>query len=142
MIMETLLKDIRYGIRSLLKRRGFTAVAMITLALGVGACTAIFSVVDAVLLRSLPYPAAERIVQLREVGSKGGQMRVAEPNFEDLRARNQSLDAVAAYGGGLDIVTGANQPVRARIYTVSKDFFQLFGVKPFAGRVFQAEENK
>src|SRR5438128_12685507 len=106
--MQTLLQDLRYGVRLLLKKPGFTFIPVLSLALGVGACTAIFSVVDAVLFRSLPYPAAERIVQVREVSSKGGQMRVAEPNFEDLRTRNQSLDAVAAYGGGLDIVTGAN----------------------------------
>lgn len=140
--MQTLLQDLRYSIRLLLKKPGFTFITVLTLALGVGACTAIFSVVDAVLFRSLPYPAAERIVQVREVSSKGGQMRVAEPNFEDLHARNQSLDAVAAYGGGLDIVTGANQPVRVGTYTVSKDFFQVFGVQPFAGRVFRPEDNK
>jgi putative ABC transport system permease protein len=141
-MMQTLLQDLRYGVRLLLKKPGFTFITVLTLALGVGACTAIFSVVDAVLFRSLPYPEAQRIVQLREVGSKGGQMNVAEPNFIDLRARNQSLDAIAVYGGGLDIVTGANQPVRVRTYAVSKDFFQVFGVQPFAGRVFQPEENK
>src|SRR5438128_7989684 len=100
--MQTLLQDLRYGVRLLLKKPGFTFITVLTLALGVGACTAIFSVVDAVLFRSLPYPEAERIVQLREVSSKGGQMNVAEPNFVDLRARNQSLEAIAAFGGGLD----------------------------------------
>jgi len=71
MTMETLFKDIRFGVRSLLKRRGFTSIAVLTLALGIGACTAIFSVVDGVLLRSLPYPEAERLVELREVNKSG-----------------------------------------------------------------------
>src|SRR5690349_7915007 len=99
--MDTLLKDIRYGVRSLAKRPGFTAIAVLTLALGIGASTAIFSVVDGVLLRPLPYPHAEQIVQLREVGSKGGQMRFTEPNFLDVRDRNRSFEALAQYAGDL-----------------------------------------
>ncbi|HEV7396147.1 MAG TPA: hypothetical protein VGN86_06520, partial [Pyrinomonadaceae bacterium] len=92
--MESLIKDIRYGVRSLAKRPGFTAIAVITLALGIGACTAIFSVVDGVLLRTLPYPNAEQIVQLREVNARGGQIEFAEPNFLDVRARNRTLASV------------------------------------------------
>src|ERR1700687_2747585 len=95
--MGTFIKDIRFGVRSLLKRRGFTSIAVLTLALGVGACTAIFSVVDGVLLRSLPYPGAERIVQLREVNSKGTQIAFAEPNFLDVRTRSHSFEAIAQY---------------------------------------------
>src|SRR5512132_4088556 len=106
--METLIKDIRHGIRSLAKRPGFTAIAVITLALGIGACTAIFSVVDGVLLQSLPYPDAERLVQLREVNSAGAQMAFAEPNYLDVRARSRTLEAVAQYGGDLTTVTGAS----------------------------------
>jgi putative ABC transport system permease protein len=101
MTMETLIKDIRYGIRSLAKRSGFTAIAVITLAVGIGASTAIFSVVDGVLLRSLPYPHAEQIVQLREVSLSGAQMRFTEPNYLDVRARSRTLGAVAQYGGNL-----------------------------------------
>jgi putative ABC transport system permease protein len=142
LIMETLIKDIRYGFRSLLKRPGFTAVAVITLALGIGASTAIFSVVDGVLLRPLPYPNAEQIVQLREVSSKGARMPFAEPNFLDVRARNHTLDAVAQYGGDLTIVTGASEPVRARTFAVSEDFFNVLGVKPTVGRTFALEESK
>jgi predicted permease len=140
--MQTLIQDLQYAIRILLKRPGFTFITVLTLALGVGACTAIFSVVDAVLLRPLPYPESDRIVQLREVGVKGNQMAVAEPNFLDLRARNQSLESIAVYAGGLNMVTGGSQPVRTRIYTVSRDFFRVFGVQPFAGRVFLAEEDQ
>src|SRR6266705_7165985 len=95
--METLIKDIRYGVRSLLARPGFTALAVFTLALGIGACTAIFSVVDAVLLRHLPYPQPERIVSLKEVDVQGRQITFADRNFQDVRARNHTLSAVAQY---------------------------------------------
>jgi putative ABC transport system permease protein len=140
--MDTLFKDIRYGLRSLAKRPGFTAIAVLTLALGIGASTAIFSVVDAVLLRPLPYPHAEQIVQLREVGSKGGQMRFTEPNYLDLRARNHSFDAMAQYAGNLTIVTGGTEPVRAQSFVVSGEFFEVLGVKPILGRTFAPEESK
>jgi len=140
--METFIKDIRFGVRSLLKRRGFTSIAVLTLALGIGACTAIFSVVDGVLLRSLPYPDAERIVQLREVNSAGAQIAFAEPNYLDVRARTHTLEAVAEYGGELTTVTGSSEPVRALTVAVSGDFFHVLGTKPVVGRTFLAEESK
>lgn len=140
--MDTLIKDIRYGIRSLAKRPGFTAIAIITLALGIGASTAIFSVVDGVLLRPLPYPNAERIVQLREINARGGQMSFAEPNFLDLRARTRTLESVAQYSGDLTIVTGGSEPVRAMTFVVSADFFNVLGVHAHVGRTFTNEEIK
>ncbi len=140
--METLIKDLRFGIRSLLKRPGFTAIAVLTLALGIGASTTIFSVVDGVLLRSLPYPDADQIVQLREVNQRGGRMSFAEPNFLDVRARNHSFQGVAQYSGQLATITGGSEPVRASTYTVSADFFNVLGVKPIVGRTFAPEESK
>src|SRR6266550_928162 len=137
--MDTLLKDIRFGVRSLLKRRGFTSIAVLTLALGIGASTAIFSVVDGVLLRSLPYPEAERLVQLRELNSAGKQIAFAEPNFRDVRARSRTLEAVAQYGGELTTVTGGSEPVRALTFAVSADFFHVLGTKPVVGRTFLPE---
>ncbi|MGA9770168.1 MAG: ABC transporter permease [Blastocatellia bacterium] len=139
--METLLQDLRYAVRMLRTRPGFTAAAVISLALGIGACAAIFSVVDSVLLRSLPYPEAERIVQLREVSEKGTYMPVAEPNFTDARARNNSLEGLAQLSGGLVTVTGGSQPVRTRAYWVSGDFFRVLKVETMAGRVFLPEES-
>ncbi len=140
--METLIKDIRFGVRSLLARPGFTILAVFTLALGIGACTAIFSVVDGVLLRPLPYPDADRIVQLREINSKGTQIAFAEPNFQDVRARSRTLEAVAQYNGELITVTGGSEPVRALAYAVSGDFFRILGIQPAMGRTFLPEESK
>jgi putative ABC transport system permease protein len=140
--MGTLFKDVRYGIRSLLKRPGFTSIAVLSLALGIGACTAIFSVVDGVLLRSLPYPDAQRLVQLREVTAANGRISFAEPNFLDLRDRSRTLEAVAEYGGGLATVTGGSEPARAITLRVSGDFFRVLGTQTFLGRTFAIEESK
>jgi ABC-type antimicrobial peptide transport system permease subunit len=140
--MDTLIKDIRYGLRSLAKRPSFTAIAIVTLALGIGASTSIFSVVDAVLLRPLPYPHAEEIVQLREVNEKGTKIPFTEPNFVDLRSRNRTLEALAQYSGQLTTVTGASEPVRVLTYVVSADFFRVLGTKALVGRTFLPEEQK
>jgi len=140
--METLFKDLRYAVRSLAKRPGFTTIAILTLALGIGASTAIFSVVDGVLLRALPYPQPEEIVQLREVNERGTLISFTEPNFLDVRARSRTLEAVAQYAGGLTTVTGASEPVRAVTVSVSADFFNVLGVKPIAGRAFTPDESK
>jgi putative ABC transport system permease protein len=140
--METLIKDIRYGVRSLLARPGFTTLAVLTLALGIGACTAIFSVVDGVLLRPLPYPDAERIVQLREINTRGVQIAFAEPNFRDVRARSRTLEAVAQYNGELTTVTGGSEPIRALTFAVSGDFFHVLGTRPLVGRTFLSQENR
>ena len=140
--MDTLIKDIRIGIRSLVKRPAFTVIVVLTLALGIGASTAIFSVVDGVLLRPLPYPDAEQIVQLREVSARGERMAFAEPNFLDLRARSRLFEGIAQYGGSLTTVNGGAEPVRALTYAVSGDFFNVIGVKPMLGRTFTAEESR
>lgn len=140
--MKTLLPDLRYSYRVLLKNPGFAVIAVLTLALGIGASTAIFSIVDAVLLRSLPYPEPDRIVELREVSEKGTLMPVAEPNFLDVRTRGRGIEAIAQYSGGLVTVTGGSEPARARVIWVSGDFFRVLGVQPMAGRTFTPEESK
>src|SRR5262245_36250323 len=141
-IMGTILQDLRYGARMLLKKPGFTLIAILTLALGIGACTAIFSVVDAVLWRSLPFPQAERIVSVREVDAKGRHTTFAHPNFMDLRARNKTLDSAAEYVTGSLTILGGSEPVRARGTYVSRDFFKVLGAQPEIGRSFLAEESR
>jgi len=126
----------------LLKKPGFTLIAVITLALGIGACTAIFSVVDAVLWRSLPFPQAERIVSVREVDAKGRQITFAHPNFLDLRARNKTLDGAAEYAAFLVTILGGAEPVRARGAYVSQDFFKVLGARPEIGREILPEESR
>ena len=140
--MNTLMTDIRVGLRSLIKRPSFALIAVLTLALGIGASTAIFSVVDGVLLRPLPYPHAEQIVQLREISARGNRIAFAEPNFVDLRARSHTFEGIAQYTGELTTVNGGNEPVRALTYTVSADFFNIIGVTPIVGRTFIPEESR
>src|SRR5439155_20551028 len=134
--LSTLMNDFRFAFRQLLKNPGFAAVAPLTLALGIGACTAIFSIVDAVLLRPLPYPQAEKIVSLSEVNKQGSQITFAEPNFLDVHARNHTLAAAAQYNMQLTTVLGGSEPVRTRVAYVSGDFFKALGVQPAIGRSF------
>ena len=135
-------QDLRFGARMLLKQRRFTAVAIITLALGIGATTAIFSVVDAVLLRPLPFPEADRLVYLREINASGNTTGVAEPNFDDIEARSQSFAALGYVGGGNLVVTGGSEAVRTRVSYASRRIFEVLGAQPFAGRAFLPEETK
>jgi ABC-type antimicrobial peptide transport system permease subunit len=140
--MQTLWQDLRFGARMLLKKPGYTSIAALTLALGIGACTAIFSIVDAVLLRSLPYPGADRVVQAREVSESGARIAFADPNFRDVRERNHSLEAVAEYGGSMETIIGGSEPLRARVLVATNDFFRVLGVAPLVGRAFLPEDSK
>jgi predicted permease len=136
-------QDVRYSLRMLFKQRRFTAAAIITLALGIGATTAIFSIVDAVLLRPLPFPEAERLVYLREVNAAGVEKGVAEPNFDDIEARSKSFTALGYVGGSGDlVVTGGSEPARARVSYASQRIFEVLGAQPLAGRAFLPEEMK
>ena len=140
--MDSLIKDIRFGIRGLLKHPSFTVIAVITLALGIGANTAIFSVLYAVLLRPLPYPDSERVVRIEETEGRGG-MGVSPPNFVDFQQQNQSFENIAAYSGDSFILTGGNQPLRIQSATVSSNLFSLLKVNPLIGRTFAAtDENE
>src|SRR5207248_1731253 len=127
--MNSLLHEIRLALRSLVNRPGFALVAILTLALGIGASTAIFSVLDAVLLRPLPYPNQERLVEVSELNESGRAMPFTEPNFNDLGERNRSAEAVA---GGIE-------PVRTNVSGISSDFFRVLGVAPALGRLISAE---
>src|SRR5438034_3128046 len=139
--METLLKDIRYGLRGLVKRPGFTVISVITLALGIGANTAIFSVLYAVLLRPLPYPQADRIVRIDETEGRGG-MGVSSPNFLDLQQQNHSFENLAAYSSGSFILTGSNEPLRILSAEVSRDLFPLLKVTPLLGRTSSPDKER
>ncbi|HEY6943774.1 MAG TPA: ABC transporter permease [Candidatus Acidoferrum sp.] len=138
--MTTLLQDIRYALRGMRKSPGFTAVAVLTLALGIGASTAIFSVVDAVLLRPLPYPNPQQVVTVWELSAKGHRMHLADPNFLDFRDQNHSLVGLAQFSDGPESVSGGSEPVRMNVAAVSQDFFKVMGVEPIQGRDFAADE--
>ena len=140
--MHTLLQDIRYALRQLRKSPGFTAVAVITLALGIGATTAIFSVVYGVLLRPLPYSGADRIMAVSEVNSNGRPSRLADPNFDDFRDQSHSFQSIAKYAAETVSVSGASQPTRTTVATVTPEFLPVFGVEPIVGRDFTASDDK
>jgi putative ABC transport system permease protein len=142
--METLLRDIRYGIRSLLKRPGFAAIAVITLALGIGANTAIFSVVNAVLLRPLPYADAERLfVPWGRKGDMKNHTVVSYPDFVDWQARTQTLEYVAAYNSsGTLLREGDAEPELITGAAVSADLFPLLKVTPALGRPFTRADDQ
>src|SRR6201981_998926 len=132
--LEPLLQDLRYSFRVLRKSPGFTAIAVLTLALGIGASTSIFSVVDAVLLRPLPYPNPQQVVRVWEQAPDGRRMSLADPNFEDFRAQNHTLSGLALYNDGPESISGGSEAVRMNVAAVSSDFFTSLGVEPFRGR--------
>ncbi len=138
--METLWQDLRYGARQLLRSPGFTAVAVLTLALGIGATTAIFSVVNGVLLRPLPYERPDQLVMLREISREGNQMNVPEQNFLDWQQAAQSYDRMGFYTSFEANVAGGSEPVRALASVVSSDFFDVLRVQPFRGRLLGPED--
>jgi putative ABC transport system permease protein len=140
--METLLQDMRYALRMFRHNPAFTAVAVLTLALGIGANTAIFSVVSAVLLRPLPYPAPDRIFLLTEVwrGQPGGD--VSGGNYADWKAQSTAFDRVAAMQISSFNLATEGTPDRVSGERVSADFFETFRVTPLLGRFFSAEENQ
>ena len=138
--MAGLIQDLRYALRQLRKKPGFTAVTVITLALGIGATTAIFSVVYGVLLRRLPYAGASRAMAIFEVTTQGTWNRLADPNFDDFRDQNHSFQAIAKYSENIASVSGGSQPTRTMVASVSADFFKVFGVQPIIGRDFSAAD--
>ena len=140
--LHSVLSDCRYALRQLRKNPGFTAVAVLTLALGIGVTTAIFSVVYGVLLRPLPYPDPNRIMAVFEVTSKGRPSRVADPNFDDFRDQSRSFQAIAKYTDNVASVSGASQPTRTTVAGVSPDFLKVFGIQPILGRDFNASDAK
>ena len=144
--MDTIFNDARYALRSLLRRPGFTAIAVITLALGIGANTAIFSVVNGVLLQPLPYPESDRLVSLRQsnVTTNPAQpdAQIAPGNFLEWQRQNTSFSSLAAYRTVSYNLTGDGNPERLLSARVSVELFNLLGAQPLWGREFLAEEDQ
>ncbi|HSS19162.1 MAG TPA: ABC transporter permease [Pyrinomonadaceae bacterium] len=142
--METLLKDFRYGIRGLTKRPSFTAIAVLTLALAIGASTAIFSVVNAVLLRPLPFTNPDRLVMVWEDASYVGfpHNTPATANYADWKARNHVFEDMAALDSRSFSLTGDGDPEKIEAAGVTANLFPLLGTRPLIGRNFTAEEDQ
>ncbi|MFL6207318.1 MAG: ABC transporter permease [Pyrinomonadaceae bacterium] len=140
--MGTIWPDIRYGVRVLWQSPGFALVAVLTLALGIGANTAIFSVVRGVLLRPLPYPQPEQLVLMYEDASDVQNRSVSYPNFLDWRARNHSFVAMSTIRGLSLTMTGRGAPESLSARLVSAEYFDVLGVRPLLGRAFQPAEDK
>lgn len=146
--MNTLWQDLRFGVRTLLKNPGFTSIALLTLALGIGANTAIFSVVNTLLFRPLPFREPERLVWIANTGTTGGLSSVTTrvANFNDWRAQNKSFEDMAAYFAFFDYgsynLIGVGEPERVIGVGVSQNFFALLGVAPQLGRSFNEEESR
>ena len=135
--------DLRFAVRQLIKNPGFTAVAVLTLALGIGANTAIFSIVNAVLLRPFLYRAPEHLVVIQERVSAGDSFSPSYPNFVDWRAQNTAFDSIAAVRGDESFnFTGAGEPERLQGRLVSAEFFSTLGVERLLGRDFLVEEDR
>jgi predicted permease len=141
--MNSILKDLNFACRNLFKRPGFTAIVIVVLALGIGSTTAIFSIVDALVLRSLPYPNAERLVMMREVNSRGNQVGVASPNYWDVRAQSHSFEHLGFTAGSFPLsVTVGNTAGNPRISYATSEFFSAMSAQPVVGRTFAPEEQK
>jgi len=142
--METFWQDIRYGARMLLKSPGVSVVATIALALGIGANTAIFSVVNAVLLRPLPFPSSERLMSLWSTSPSLGVLRgsISYPDFADWRSQNQVFEGTASFYDSDFVLTGSGEPQRLSGAVVTADLFKILGVTPVVGRSFLSAEDQ
>src|SRR5215813_2085043 len=142
--MNSLWQDIRYALRVLAKQPGFTAVVVLTLALGIGASTAIFSVINAVILEPLPYAESDRLVAIQGTDLHLGEMHrpLSYPDFSDFRAQNRTLESVAAYDRSTSTLTGSGEPLHIDSAIVSTNMFDVLRVQPLLGRTFVVSEDK
>jgi predicted permease len=140
--MLTLWQDFRYGFRMLVKHPAFSAIALATLALGIGANTALFSVITGVLLNPLPYRDADRLIALYSKSTEFARSSISYPNFLDWRRENHSFSAMAAYRSDSLNLTGLGEPERLRTAMISATFFPILGVNPAIGRNFTEQEDK
>src|SRR5271165_5990506 len=144
--MQGLLQDLRFAIRQLRKSPGFAVTTVLTLALGIGASTAIFSLIYAVLLRPLPFPEPDRMMHLaaldQSVGKPGVPLTISYPDLFDWRSRNHSFEAIASYRGQNATLTGQGTPQQLQVDIVSSDFLRVLGTNPILGRGFTRDEEK
>jgi hypothetical protein len=140
--LATLLQDIRYGLRTLRKSPGFTLIAVLTLALGIGANTALFSVVNGVLLNPLPFPHPNELVALHESKPNFEQGSISYPNFLDWRNQNHTFSSLAIFRGYAFSLTGSGLAQQVDGEFISADFFPLLGVNAQLGRTFRPGEDR
>ena len=143
-VLEIFIQDVRFGLRMLRKSPGFTAVAVLTLALGIGANTSIFSVVSAVLLRPLPYANPGRLIFVSEAKPEAGisGLGMSYPTFTELRDDNRVFSAIAGLGGHALVLTGHGEPSEVSTVVVTSGFFSVLAAEPLLGRVFVAEDGQ
>src|SRR5216110_4136721 len=137
-----MLQDLRYAVRTLARTPGFTLVAVVTLALGIGANTAIFSAVNGVLLKPLPYPGSDRLVQVMSTGFRGMRFGVSFPDLHDLRALSQDFTGVAAARTQRHNLTGAGDPREVQAAAVTGDVFDVLQVRPEIGHGFTTADDR
>jgi putative ABC transport system permease protein len=139
-LVGTFWHDLRHGARLRARNPGFAIIAVVTLALGIGGSTAIFSVVDGVLLRPLPYPKPDQIVRVFEITDRGGHARLSDPDFQEFRRQVSGLAGLAEFNSDLEPIVGGSEPTFATVAAVSRDFFKVMGVAPFLGREYSPSE--
>ena len=141
--VESALRDIRFAARSLAKSPGFLTIAVATLALGIGASTVAFTLVNGVLIRPLPFPESERLMLLEELREDGSTLTLSFPNFDDWRNESRSMEGIAAIQFPIPAtIVGADEPVRGTVLRVSREFFDVLGVQPWLGRAISYDENR
>jgi len=140
--LETLGQEVRYACRGFLRAPGFSLVVILTLALGIGANTAIFSVIDAVLLKPLPYPESERLVRLGEANQKSQGFSVTWSNYQHWRAENHSFEDMAAFEWSHFTLAGMDEPLLIRAGVVTHEFFGLIGAHADRGRLLDAADDR
>src|SRR5437870_693585 len=140
--MGTVWQDLRYSLRILTKSPGFTTIALLTLALGIGANTALFSVVNGVLLNPLPYPQPDQLVKVYEKTAQFQRASVSYPNFLDWQKDNHTFQLMASYRSDNFNLTGRGEAERILGDMISAAFFPVLGVQPVVGRMFSADEDR
>src|SRR5919205_1385172 len=142
--LGTVVQDVRYGVRVLLRNRGFTLTAVLTLALGIGVNTAIFSVIYGVLLRPLPYRDGDRLVVINQQGrlNNVSSLGLSVKEFSDYRDHNKTMETVVEHHSMNFILYGRDEPERVQTGVVSANFFDVLGVKPLLGRSFRPEDER